>query len=327
MAVVAELRPEWRISTLVAGDPGRSSSDPDVVTGPLTVALFEIPSITGAPSSAPVLQVAASSPGAGWKTVTIDVAGGGFSATIPSARRKAVLGATVNTLAPGQSYLLDLENSLEIQLIDEDQWLTSCDDESLVNGSNLALVGRELIQFGTADPLGPGRFRLSRLLRGRFGMDSSADQDPGATFVLIDPQALRATPIPDWLRGSIVTAARPGNPPDASTLVSGVTVCPPSPVNVRAEIGTELMLGWTRRDRLGWSWVDEVDAPLSERAERYSISIEGAGGSIERECASPELVIGGTELAALAAGPATIRIRQIGDWAASAPAVISIVLT
>jgi hypothetical protein len=87
------------------------------------------------------------------------------------------------------------------------------------------------------------------------------------------------------------------------------------------------MLGWTRRDRLGWSWVDEVDAPLSERAERYSISIEGAGGSIERECASPELVIGGTELAALAAGPATIRIRQIGDWAASAPAVISIVLT
>src|SRR3954470_15556630 len=36
------------------------------------------------------------------------------------------------------------------------EWLTSCDDDAMSAGSNLALIGRELIQFTDVTPLGGG---------------------------------------------------------------------------------------------------------------------------------------------------------------------------
>ena len=46
-------------------------------------------------------------------------------------------------------------------------------DAALLAGANAAMLGAELIQFGRAEPLGQGRYRLSRLLRGRGGSDDA----------------------------------------------------------------------------------------------------------------------------------------------------------
>ena len=45
----------------------------------------------------------------------------------------------------------------------------SCSEEDLKLGDNLVALGNEIIQFAEATPLGGGRFRLRRLLRGREG--------------------------------------------------------------------------------------------------------------------------------------------------------------
>jgi hypothetical protein len=72
--------------------------------------------------------------------------------------------------------------------------------------------------------------------------------------------------------------------------------------------------------------VDDVDAPLSEGVERYIVAIEGPVGIIERDCVSAALVVSESDLGAIGTGAATVRVRQIGDWAASPPAEISITI-
>ena len=191
------------------------------------------------------------------------------------------MGRASTELTAGEPYLVDEANSVEIQLIDRDQWLTSCDDEALVNGSNLAILGCELIQFGRAIPLGGGGFRLERLLRGRGGSEwASSRHTPGELFVLIERDSLQPVRIPAWAVGSEVDAEESAMGGEtASAIVSGETLRPPSPVALKHEFVPDgsLIVQWTRRSRRGWSWVDEVDAPLAEAREQYRVTLTGSG--------------------------------------------------
>ena len=53
---IAELRPSWRPTGSVAADPGRIVGNPDIVDGPLSLALFDVPNVTGASSNGPMLR-------------------------------------------------------------------------------------------------------------------------------------------------------------------------------------------------------------------------------------------------------------------------------
>ena len=76
-------------------------------------------------------------------------------------------------------------------------WLESRGDPALADGANLAVLGDELIQFGTAEPLGGRRFRLSRLLRGRLGTEWAAGlHEAGETFALIEAESLAGVEAP-----------------------------------------------------------------------------------------------------------------------------------
>jgi len=79
----------------------------------------------------------------------------------------------------------------------------------------------------------------------------------------------------------------------------------------------DLQLSWTRRSRQGLAWIDDVDVPLAEANELYDVVIDGIAGTIERQASSPSLTLSSSELAALGTGPASIAVRQIGDWAGS----------
>jgi hypothetical protein len=94
-----------------------------------------------------------------------------------------------------------------VQLIDPDQWLTSSDDDALAAGANLALIGDELVQFGDVTPLGGGRFRLERLLRGRAGTEAAASGHAvEEIFCLIDMGSLQPITLPITSIGKEVTA-------------------------------------------------------------------------------------------------------------------------
>lgn len=56
-----------------------------------------------------------------------------------------------------------------------------------------AVLGSELLQFGGAEPLGEGRWRLTRLLRGRVGTEWATDlHTAGETFALMERDTLAA---------------------------------------------------------------------------------------------------------------------------------------
>src|SRR3546814_16448256 len=56
------------------------------------------------------------------------------------------------------------------------------------------MVGGRLVHFGDAEIVGPGIWRLSRLLRGRAGTVSAMSHPAGEPFVLLDDPALLTLP-------------------------------------------------------------------------------------------------------------------------------------
>jgi hypothetical protein len=327
LVVVAELHPGWTVSPTIAADSGRVLASSDIVAAEATLALLDIPNVLGEEVSEPTVLLAATAPSAGWKARPVTLTYGGTSVAAQTARRKAVLGHALNVLPSGDPWLIDSQSSVEVEVVDADQWLTSCDDDALAGGSNLALLGSELIQFGTVTPLGAGRFRLERLLRGRGGTEwMSGNHSAGEVFVLIKPDALQSIRVPSWATGASISAASGSSATEL--ILSGESLRGPSPIQLEAEwLPTgDLQLSWTRRSRHGWAWIDEVDAPLGEAREDYRVTVIGSSAAIEFEVPQPQMTVAASSLANAGAGPATIEVRQIGDLAASRPAQLSLTL-
>jgi hypothetical protein len=99
--------------------------------------------------------------------------------------------------------------------------------------------------------------------------------------------------------------------------LSGETLKPPSPVFVQASwlSGGDLQLGWTRRSRQGWSWIDEIDAPIGEAREQYRVTVSGVTASLEVETGQPSLTIA----AAMLAGVGTVRPSSKSARSATGP--------
>ncbi|MEO6198958.1 MAG: phage tail protein [Sphingomicrobium sp.] len=329
--VIAELKPWWQPTPALGGDPGRVLSSPDVVAVVPTLALVELPQDSdGESSSGPSLMLAASSPSLAWRSAAVTVSAGGRDFLTATPRRKSVLGTAENALGMSQPYVLDQEAQLTVALVDRDQWLVSCDSEALSAGANLAMVGDELVQFGTAVALGDGRFRLSALLRGRGGSEyAMAGHGAGERFVLIDAARLSRIDLPPRLIGASAEARTQGDLAASSdpVRIEGENLRPRAPVRLTAiDASGTLGLSWVRRSRAGWSWADDMDAPLGEAREAYRVSLTGGAGSATFECDSPALVLGPADLAALGSGAAVIEVRQIGDRAVSRAATLSITL-
>jgi hypothetical protein len=208
MVIVAELRPAWSALSALAADAGRFLPPSDVLISDLALALVELPDLTGHAGLGPTLHLAASTNAPTWKRLPVEVSGNQFLVGVRTARRKTVMGSAVTVLGDGAVEGIDTLNSVEVELIDSTQWLTSCEDDALLGGANLALLGDELIQFADAAVLSPGRFQLTRLLRGRYATDwAMATHASGDVFLLIDPASLQSIPLPISVRGTVVTAS------------------------------------------------------------------------------------------------------------------------
>lgn len=318
---VLKLSPSWRPSVSLAGEPGRIVANTDFVPAPISLALIDAPDVTMSQTNEPRILIAASSPDPGWSARTLTVGGSGQEFAVQSAVRKSILGTALSVLDDAPPFLIDEAGTVDIELIDAAQWLTSCDDEGLAEGVNLAVLGSELVQFGTATALGQGRFRLAHLLRGRGGTDWAAGSHAaGETFCLLNADSVRALSLPIAMRGVTVTASDDRGS-SASITFDAESIRPLAPVGLSAAIDPfgNLRIGWIRRSRLGFAWLDEVDAPLGESRELYRVSIAGAAAGLELTSDAPNLVVPASDVAALGPGEASIDVRQIGDWTASRP--------
>ena len=304
-------------------DSGRASTGIDLPVPPTRAVLVELPAIDGMLPTAPRLVVAGCGDGPGWRGAAVAVRRGDSLFEMGSLPRGAVVGTAMSALAANRGLLFDRASDVEVQLADGASGLADADAAALDAGANLALLGREVLQFGDAVPLGGGRWRLSSLRRAVRGDFATAfEHTAGEPFLLLDPAALLALPPGDG-PGATVTVEIVGlgdaAPLVLSRRVAGDAIRPLAPVHCRIDTDNGVRtLSWIRRSRLASGWLDGADLPLGEERERYRIEWASSGvtgGSAETDAASfilpPDI-----------GGSATITIVQLGSHAASMPLTI-----
>ncbi len=315
---------------------GRPVTEADLRHGPTSLRLVELPSTGGQVAAGPRLFAAAAGAEPGWRRAALIASfdGGASWQELGDTAAPAVMGQADAALPGGSSALLDTSAAITVTLLSEAMLLENRSDTDLANGANLALLGDELIQFGAAEPIGAGRYRLSRLLRGRLGTEwACADHQPAEPFLLIEQSALAPIEAPSSTVGGAlrVTAAGREDGPEggtASKIITGEALRPPSPVHLHVKrFGGDVQIAWTRRSRSGWPWLDGTDAPLGEESERYELVLSGP--ALRRVVVIDAQAYTYTESkqqADGATGPITAAVAQLGTYARSRPATVTFII-
>lgn len=311
-------------------DPGRINPAADLGPATTVLAAFELPWDGSGSADTPAVFAALSSAGANWSgaALFVDHGDGALQPLGPSGRTRAVLGAAETALAAASPLLFDRSSSVTVALTGADLQLVSATGRQLAMGANRALLGEEIVQFAEAVPLGGGRWRLRKLLRGRGGTEAAiAGHAVGERFVLLDARlvSLDHAAVGTVPQTSILALGRADEvPAETPIALAGTTLRPLSPVHPRTVIlaGGALELRWTRRARGAWSWPDGVDAPLQEQSELYQVGYGDAEAPLfawtvdEARLQIPAAVL--VDLAAALPG-GDFHVRQKGSHALSAP--------
>lgn len=318
-----------------AADPGRGAPAADYAAAESRLVACELPWDGNSATPVPLYIAAASAANAGWSGASIlgDWGEGTLDPIGTSGRARATLGTAEGVLPAASPLLFDRHRDVVIQLAAPDLALTGATLHQLAQGANRALLGEEIIQFASAEPLGAGRWKLSGLWRGRGGTEAAvASHAAGEPFVLldgtgllVDPSTLRPAPPLAFAAIGLADAA----PVTAPILLRGIGDRPLSPVHGRTQTlsGGGLRVTWTRRARGAWTWLDEADTPLNEASESYLVSFGDPGNpAFAWEVVEPVLDLpASTASAVVAAAPSgTFSIRQRGTRSISEPLLISL---
>lgn len=315
----------------VAASSGTPVRQPDLVHGPTVLRLFDLPlGETG--DARPLLFAAAAGVQPGWRRAGLLASfdgGANWQDAGPTAL-PAVMGETLTVPEAAGSALFDLISRVDVELLSDAMWLENADEDGLAAGANLALVGDELIQFGTAEWLGGRRFRLSRLLRGRRGTEwAGAGHVIGEPFTLVEQAAMAVIEAPVAALGgeARLTASGVGDaiPAEAAREIGGESLRPPAPVHLQVMRTSEgdIMIQWVRRSRAGWFWPSEGETPLGEESEAYRLVLSGTGFTRTVTASEPDhAYTAAQQIADGLSGPLQISVSQIGTFAVSRTATV-----
>lgn len=332
MAVAIEAEAAPVTVPVFSADPGRAVSDLDVPIGRTELRLFELPPLTDAPEASVRAYVAAANAGH-WKPVPVGLALGPDPLAGVAVTKRAVLGVTETVLDARVPLILDEVSTVNVRLANPVHILLNADWDALMAGGNLALVGEELIQFGRAEQLGPGLYRLSGLLRGRRGTEwAAASHAIGAIFCMIDPSIMRPIELSVSAVGAMLTATAHGIGdvaplPSTGRLLTGESLRPPSPCHLKLwRDATDLHAEWVRRSHRGWTWSDGVGVAEDPFPEHYRLTITGPAGQVVIESATTSASISVAELPAQRGQQINLSIAMVGPTALSREASATITL-
>lgn len=152
----------------------------------------------------------------------------------------------------------------------------------VLNWTNVALLGDEIIQWRNANVLASGLYELSGLLRGRRGTEwATGTHTMGERFVLLSDDGVYRAPLPAteinktaYYKG-IPDGGNWDDAPSNPFVFKGNSLRCFAPVQVKgARDGSgNLTITWKRRTRWYGEWLDGTDVPLFEDAEEYEIDI------------------------------------------------------
>ena len=261
-----------------------------VVYGPPAVAILDLPQLReSTPAHHPLAAVhAVPWPGriAGWTSPGED--GFTLAATLG---RPARMGRLVSPLFAGPTSRFDLGNVAIVDLAYGT--LASVTDLALFAGANALAVEAspgvwEVLQAVIAELIAPGRYRLSRLLRGQRGTEAAiGNPAPAGTRVVVLDEALVPLPVPEaalglaanWRFGPASKPVADRSYRQLAFAPEGIGLRPFSVGHVRqpwrtARTPGDLVIAWTRRSRAlaADSWT-AAEAPLAEEAEAYEVEV------------------------------------------------------
>jgi len=327
----------------IDSEQGRNVPDADLRAGLTRLVLVDLPFAIDAPTgvSDSARLYAAAAGDAGWRNAQLFASGpdgvpGAYIGQIPA---PTVIGSTLGTLDSINPALIDRVNHVDVALRNPSMTLAHADDSQLLAGRNIALVGREIIQFAHAVPLGEDRFRLSRLIRGLGGTEPEiASHDADEDFVLLDGGSMLeigSAFYAPFVPAVVFALGRDDLVPVSAAIASpGRALMPWSPVHPQWKFldGGDLEISWTRRSRAGIIWSDHVEVPLAEEIEKYQVELSvpaGPGVAMLIESVMPHVIILATQIEPFLASNISnisVKIFQVGASGRSAALAFDIPL-
>lgn len=311
-------------------DSGRPVKELDALAGITRLALVDLPFAIDDPmqvSDSPRLYAAAAGD-AGWRKAELFVSrpDGAGNDPVGEISAPARIGTAPEPLGGSGAHIIDRKNQLLVQMHGGNMILNDADRAQLFSGNNLAAIGREIVQFGFATPIGDSRYLLSHLFRGLGGTEREIGRH-GANedFIMLDAADLAEIDPRHYAPFQSVTISAIGRGDDMPVSRSidepGRALKPWSPVHARFVFhpNGDLEIGWTRRSRAGAIWPDNVGTPLAEESEKYRVYIDD---QIVAEPTAPAVLFLATEVQAYRdAGSASLslQVRQIGQYNISDP--------
>ena len=275
---------------LPPGDPRAASLTRAVVFGAPEALLLDLPQLfENQPAHRPLIAAHAV-PWPGEMAVFRSPSTDGFE-LLATFGARARIGTLISDFYAGPTSRFDLGNALVVDLLTGT--LESVTDLALFGGANALAIESapsvwEIVQAGVAELLAPGRYRLTRLLRGQRGTEAAiGNPAPAGARVVVLDASLAPLPIAEADLGlpwnwRIGPASRPVSDETyvaQSFTPTGRGLVPFAPVHVEqpwraARNPGDLILRWTRRSRalVADTW-EQVEVPLAEDSESYDIQI------------------------------------------------------
>ncbi len=334
---IEAIRTDAAIYDLPPGQYRPASLPGATVYGPAEIALMDLPQLDDAvPAYRPYAAVFAK-PWYGTAAVWRSADTSGFT-LLDTVGQAAQIGMLAADLPAGPLWRFDHGNELLIDLFSGT--LTSVTDTELFAGANALAVEStpgiwEIIQFGNAELVAAGRYRLTRLLRGQRGTgDAIGNPAPTGARVVVLDSGLQPLSIAEadlglpwnWRIGPASAAPSDAIMQARTFTPNGRGLMPfaPAQIRMRREANGDLALRWLRCDRSlsADSWV-LTDVPMSEATEAYDLELlDGATVKRSLTVATPAFTYTPAMQVTDFGGPVTslsVRITQIGALGRGAP--------
>ncbi|NJN35756.1 MAG: hypothetical protein HC794_00340 [Nitrospiraceae bacterium] len=305
---------------LPPGDPRPATLTRSVVFGAPDVVLLDLPQLSEDQPAHRPMVAAHAVPWPGEMAVFRSPSTDGFN-LLTTFGSRARIGTLVSDFYPGPTSRFDLGNALVVDLVSGT--LESVTDLTLFGGASaLALEAApgkwEVVQASTAELIAPGRYRLTRLLRGQRGTEAKmGNPTPAGARVVVLDSALASLPIAEadlglpwnWRIGPAARSVSDASYTALAFTPAGRGLVPFAPVHVEQPWRTarspgDLTIRWTRRSRalVADAW-EQVEVPLAEDLESYDVQFLD-GAAVKRTLSS-----GTTSVLYTAA-------QQSADWGA-----------
>ncbi|NJC06928.1 hypothetical protein GGQ97_002721 [Sphingomonas kaistensis] len=293
---------------------------------PLAVSVVEMPGLPG--ENEPEVAILVSGGHVPFQQLPLAISIDGVeqtSSSAPTACSRAVL---LDPLPASAGELIDKRNAIRVEF-DKDPFLTSCDESALLAGANLGWLDGEFIQFATAKHLGRARYELSGLIRGRFDSGVAVVHDSGSQFIMLAPTAFTTLKVSHANIGATFVAkvhGPDGTVAEATATIKGLAAKPWTPVHLSAaDVADGLAVNWVRRCKEGAPWLDAVETPIGSSREAYRVRLtDQENVTLELETSTSSAVFAAQSLASLGARPWRLVIVQLGDFAASREAILTV---